>query len=151
MVILEGKAAEVADRLFDRGAVMFAGVGQAPAEGFRLKLHERAPEAPLSPIYISIRSKELQGGPLSNEDFDLIAELLAEMIESNGWQFDILAGIPQAGDPIAEALDRLLRQSDPRLQLWKLSKVEIGDQRRIGPPSHAVLFSRRANGVLLVD
>lgn len=121
---LEGTAAKVADMLFDRKAVKFG--------AFRLKLHEKEPDAPLSPIYLNIRAEGHKDGTLLPEDFELIAEYLEELIESNGWEFKFMAGIPLAGEPIAEALFGRLKLAHPDLVLLHFNKEEDASGRRIG-------------------
>lgn len=83
----------LAGQLFDIGAVKF---GQ-----FKLKVHERQPEAPLSPIYIDLRL--LRRFPdAKNAAVDVYEELLEPL------EFDLIADVPTAATPIASSLaDRL--------------------------------------------
>jgi orotate phosphoribosyltransferase len=149
---LTGYAAQFADMLFVRRAVKFAGVDGEPEEGFKLKAHEKDPSLPLSPIYLNIRAEGHKGGTLRPEDYGLIARVLKEWIE---WcytlDFDYLVGIPEAGEPIADALEDLLRPEMPELYRLHLIKVEHEGKRHIGPPAEEpeVLYPR--NYVMLVD
>ena len=79
-------------------------------KGFRLKLHEVNPEAPLSPIYVDLRA--LQRDPESKRiAVDVLEELLRPL------SADVIAGIPLAATPLASSLsDRLgIGMVTPRL------------------------------------
>lgn len=76
----------------DTSPVDFAQEGE-----FALKLHEKNPDAPLSPIYINLRN-------LPDNILDQIGKVLTE-IPSEG-KPDFCTGIPSAGDPIAKAYSR---------------------------------------------
>jgi uridine monophosphate synthetase len=127
---MQGAKAELADRLFEVGAIKLAGVGEAPAEGFRLKLHEKNPDAPLSPIYLNLRTPDNKGGTLTPEVLELIAVVMMERLPLH---FTYVIGIPNAGTPIAEELFRHLKHDPvyPHVQLLHLGKVEQEAGRRI--------------------
>lgn len=108
---------QLALRLFDAGAIKFG--------AFRLKLHEKNPDAPLSPIYITLRKPEA-GGPLTDEDVEAIGQELYTIVKKKKILFDLVAGIPRAGEPLAEVVSRL--SGRPLLKLGK--KIE-GDTRKI--------------------
>lgn len=80
---------ELALKLFDIGAVKFG--------EFRLKLHEKEPEAPLSPIYIDLRV--LRSFP---RVMYMAVRLYEEMIADAA--FDIIADVPTAATPIVAIL-----------------------------------------------
>jgi len=145
---LEGTAAQVADMLFDRGAVKFAGVAGAPQEGFKLKLHEKEPDAPLSPIYLNIRGVGHKDGTLLPEDFDLIAALLGNLIDAFCREYEYLAGIPVAGEPIADALMRKYSSMQSNVRQLHFRKQENQSERRIGEIQEDVEADRR---IVLVD
>jgi orotate phosphoribosyltransferase len=105
------------DRIYEREAVKFG--------ASKLKLHEKHPDAPLSPIYITLR-KSGAGGSLAEEDVKIIGEELYLMIKRKRILFDLVAGIPRAGEPFAEVISRL--SGRPLLKLGK--KVEV-DTRKI--------------------
>lgn len=128
---LEGAAVEVADMLLERGVVKFAGVAGEPAEGFRLKLHEKNPEARLSPIYLNIRAEGYKDGTLRSEDFRLIADLLCGIANDVWPDFRFIAGIPEAGEPIADAMMARLAPDRPDLVQLHLVKEEDKGGRRI--------------------
>ena len=108
---------QLADRIHDRGAIKFG--------AFKLKLHEKYPDAPLSPIYITLRKPEI-GGPLTDEDVEAIGQELYELVKKRKVLFDLVAGIPRAGEPLAEVVSRL--SGRPLIKLGK--KIE-GDTRKI--------------------
>lgn len=81
-------------QLFDIGAFKFG--------SFRLKLHEKNPDAPLSPIYVDLRIlrsfPEVMNSAVATYE-DLIGKLT----------FDILADVPTAATPIVAILSHRLR------------------------------------------
>jgi len=80
-------------QLFDIGAIKFG--------DFRLKLHDKNPEAPLSPVYIDLRV--LRRFPEAKAAaVDVYQELVQPL------RFDLLADIPTAATPLVSSLsDRL--------------------------------------------
>jgi orotate phosphoribosyltransferase len=85
-----------ADALLDCGAVKFG--------AFRLKLHEREPDAPLSPIYLDLRV--LRSWP---DAMDTAVSVLAEMITAKQLAFTRYADIPMAATPLVAILMHLTR------------------------------------------
>lgn len=91
-ILNEGKE-RLALRLFDIGAIKFG--------GFRLKLHEEKPEAPLSPFYIDLRN--IRSFPqVMEETVDVYKSLLKDL------EFDLLADVPTAATPIVTNLSSQL-------------------------------------------
>ncbi|MFA6973308.1 MAG: phosphoribosyltransferase family protein [Parcubacteria group bacterium] len=132
---------DVARRIFEKGAFLFG--------AFRLKLHEKNPNAPLSPFYLNIRNKNNpKPGPLDDEDYDLIAKGLLEVTQDSGVEFDAIAPIPRAGDPIAEAILRVVG-ADSKFRIIPLSKEEDGGGRRIVPK--AGFEYKQGERILLID
>lgn len=80
-------------QLFEIGAVKFG--------AFRLKLHERKPDAPLSPIYIDLRI--LRSFP---EVMKSAIAVYRELIR--GLEFKLLADVPTAATPIVGILSHEL-------------------------------------------
>src|SRR5690349_8933839 len=67
----------------------------AQEDEFALKLHERKPDAPLSPVYINLRN-------LPPEVLDQVGVVMTEMTEDEE-QPNFCAGIPEAGMPLVAA------------------------------------------------
>ncbi|MDD5071631.1 MAG: phosphoribosyltransferase family protein [Patescibacteria group bacterium] len=132
--------ARVADMIFAREALKFG--------AFRLKLHEKFPDAPLSPFYLNLRTPDNpKPGPLTPEDCILAAELLWRKILESGLTFSAIAGIPNAGDPLAEAIEKVA--AAPRcFKIIRLRKKVEGDKRQIMP---LVGDYRQGERVLLLD
>ena len=107
----------VADGIFHVGAIQFG--------AFKLKLHEKKPDAPLSPIYITLRTPE-NGGPLSSANVELIGQELFAVAKRAAVKFDLVVGIPRAGDPFAEVVSGLSGKP-----LLKLGKKIAEDSRKI--------------------
>jgi uridine monophosphate synthetase len=85
-----------ADALLATGAVKFG--------AFRLKLHEKQPDAPLSPIYVDLRT--LRSFPDALDDAVLT---LVEMIAARSLVFDLYADVPQAATPLVAVLAHITR------------------------------------------
>jgi len=79
---------KVAKMIYERGAFKFG--------EFKLKLHEKNPDALLSPFYLNLRTKDNPGmkGPLTNDNCDLIAKAFVARIVSEDVSYDAIAGIP---------------------------------------------------------
>lgn len=93
---LTEKQRAFADALLACGAVKFG--------AFRLKLHEREPDAPLSPLYVDLRV--LQSYP---DAMDAAVAMLAELISTRGLRFSRYAGIPMAATPLVAVLSHVTR------------------------------------------
>jgi uridine monophosphate synthetase len=85
-----------ADALLTTGAVKFG--------AFRLKLHEKQPDAPLSPIYVDLRT--LRSFPDALDD---AVVTLVEMIAARALSFDLYADVPQAATPLVAVLTHVTR------------------------------------------
>lgn len=109
------RSEQLADRLFERGAIKFG--------AFKLKLHEKKPDAPLSPIYITLRKPP--DGPLTDEDIEAIGQELFAIVQKRKILFDLVAGIPRAGEPLAEVVSRF--SGRPLIKLGK--KIEGGTRK----------------------
>ncbi len=114
---------ELAIELFKIGAIQFG--------EFRLKMHEKYPNAPLSPIYVNLRMSPK--GNLTDEIIGKIGQALWEIARKPGFLFQLVVGLPKAGDPLANAL---VKASDGVIgcdQLIFLKKEETSTGRRILP------------------
>ncbi|HMK82199.1 MAG TPA: hypothetical protein VK503_00630 [Candidatus Bathyarchaeia archaeon] len=89
--------------MLDKGAVKFG--------DFRLKLHDKCPNAPPSPIYLDLRI--LRSLPDVMDSAVEVYESLA-----NGLKFDLLADIPRAATPIVAILSHKSRvpMVSPRME-----------------------------------
>lgn len=114
---------------------------------FVLKLHEKRPEAPLSPYYINLRN-------LPDRLLTLVAGSIAAstnpLLEEGS--LDFCAGIPSAGDPIAEKY--LTCTGIPLRQVF--GKAESSSGRKIVPAlealgKHNELWKDKWNRLLLID
>ena len=94
---------KLAKQLFDVDAIKFG--------AFRLKLHEKKPDAPLSPIYVDLRI--LRSFP---EVMDSTIEVYEEL--THALKFDVLADVPTAATPIVALLSHSMRipMISPRLE-----------------------------------
>lgn len=123
------------DMIYDRGSVKFG--------AFKLKLHEEDPEAPLSPIYINLRKSP--DGPLKDEDIEAIGQEIYKFVKDKEIDFDLVVGIPKAGDPIAKVVAQLSGKP-----LLKLNKKTEGDKRRIDSIANGGDY-QKGQRVLIVD
>lgn len=123
--MLKGKFAQVADLLFELGAIKFG--------AFRLKLHETNPDAPLSPIYLNLRTSDNpKPGPLTPVVLDLIGDVMYGLIHIDRIaRFNYFTGIPNAGDPFADALAPKLAGWDKNVEQIHLIKEEKDGKREI--------------------
>lgn len=85
---------KLAGQLLNIGAIKFG--------NFRLKLHEKNPDAPLSPIYIDLRL--LRSFP---EVIDSAVDVYRNL--SNHFVFDVYADVPTAATPMVAILSHVTR------------------------------------------
>src|SRR3989344_1055180 len=87
---------------------------------FKLKLHEKTPDAPLSPIYLNIRE-------LPDWLYVLAGDILHDLVV---WErisdFDYVIGIPKAGEPIGRAFAKAVGKPHLRIE-----KTEGEGERKI--------------------
>jgi len=100
----------LAHSLFDIGAIKFG--------AFRLKLHEKNPEAPLSPYYVDLRVL-----PRYPQVMREVAKVYAELA-TEAQPYDACLGIPDAANPLATAF--ALETKTPLIYLRKEEKVGHG-------------------------
>lgn len=133
--------------LFDAGA--FLDKSRSPeGKGFRLKLHEKDPNAPLSPFYLNLRTPDNpKSGPLTPELVQAVGAAMCQVVEEAAVPYDAIAGIPRAGEPFAAAVHASVVAET--LPLLHFEKIEEGGTRRIG---RLILPEEcRARSLLLVD
>lgn len=125
-------------------------VTRGKERGFKLKLHETNPDAPLSPFYLNLRTPDNpKQGPLTPTIVDLAARCMLTLSMDNKkldteLRPDAVAGVPRAGDPFALDVARL--SGRPFLQM---NKVTIDGQRRVTSIVNA--DTPQGSSVLLVD
>lgn len=119
-------------------------------KGFRLKLHEKHPGAPLSPFYLNLRTVDhpTAPGPLQPEHVDAIGRELYDLAQRRNFSFAHVAGIPHAGDPFAKALAATARSAGKTVNVLQLKKSDDGHSRRVTEVTGRFLPGDR---VLLVD
>ena len=121
--------------------------------GFKLALHDKNPTAPLSPIYVSLRTpKNPKPGPLLPEHVMTIATEMERVVEKAHWKFDCVAGIPRAGVPFAESFAQVRAQLKRTIKVVRLRKNSRGS-RSISVENDYVVREQteQRSRVLLVD
>lgn len=83
-------------------ALQLIDIGAIKLGAFKLKLHEKKPDAPLSPIYIDLRI--LRSFPAV---MDSAIQVYKELI--HGLRFDLLADVPTAATPIVAVLSHEIK------------------------------------------
>lgn len=90
--MLTERQKKLALSLFDVGAIQFDF-----SRGWRLKLHEKHPDAPLSPFYIDLRRLQSK--------LTVKREAVAALTEqAKGLKYDCIVGIPLAAVPLASSM-----------------------------------------------
>lgn len=119
-------------------------------KGFAFKHHERLPDAPLSPSYVSLRVPENKG-VLQPRDVWSIARFMYLHLRQRRIRFDGICGIPNAGEPFADAFEKLYRQWCGKEigRVW-LRKDTNAKGRKVGGVAH-VRSVAPGQRVLLLD
>lgn len=121
--------------------------------GFRLKLHERQPDAPLSPVYLNLRVPENpKPGPLTPEAVELSGRVLYRRATANLLGYDYVVGVPRAGEPLAQAFQRAAECDSREVAILTLVKEDgdKGGSRRVTGLAPGQDFKPGAT-VLLID
>ena len=116
-LFLDPNAHELSPRLQDLLRLLFQ-LGAIKFGGFKLKLHDTNPDAPLSPIYANLRTSDNpKPGPLTSMAVDSIALEMMELVRQARLppRYQHLAGIPNAGLPFALAFQRQTLINPPKL------------------------------------
>jgi len=128
---------QLAIKLFKAGAIF----GE-----FEFKLHEIYPDAPK--FFMKLNLRKPPDGNLTDELIAEIGALYVEIARRNNLKFDLLVGLPKAGDPLAEAFI-INGGADSRQRIF-LKKEDLGfGKRKILPE----IFGKREKGnvVLCID
>jgi orotate phosphoribosyltransferase len=120
---MEDQKRQLGNLLFRLKAIQFG--------EFRLKLHEKNPDAPPSPIYLMLRTDKhpTNPGPLTDEAMGKIGRLMADMVIGTVI-FDRFAGIPEAGEPFADELERAFEGVPNAPTRLYLHKEQLSDSTR---------------------
>ncbi|HEY4499140.1 MAG TPA: orotidine-5'-phosphate decarboxylase [Candidatus Paceibacterota bacterium] len=136
--VAEKIAREISLGLVDRFHTALFDLKKIKFGAFKLKLHEKNPDAPLSPIYLNIRE-------LPDWLYTLAGDVLHDLIIQEGIaDFDYVIGIPKAGEPIGVALAKAIGKPHLRIE-----KTETDGGRKI--TSHILDSFEKGKRVLLVD
>ncbi len=112
--------------LWDIGAMLTAAsdhplvVERGLERGFKLKLHEKNSDDPLSSFYLNLRTVDNpKPGPLTPKIVDLAACCMFELCLERTLMFDAVVGVPRAGDPFAQAFARFARTTCLTMDKWE--------------------------------
>ena len=148
--MLTGKLADVVAGLFDLGAVK-----TDTKKGFEMKLHERTPDAPYSPIFFNLRTRDNpKAGPLTPEIVQMMGEVMFDRVRDTMRTVpDVICGIPRAGEPFTDVVERCFAKLSPGHtpeRVWLEKKEEEGKRTVIANPGSRVK-SRPCTGILFDD
>ncbi len=129
--------------LFDLHAIEFG--------EFALVMHDDHPNAPKSPFRLNFRTPDNpKPGPMTAEVLELIGRALVQKVLASDIILDCIAGVPNAGDPIAAAFAKVAAaEFSWPLRCAKLTKVEENGERRV--VATASTFAANEHRVLLID
>lgn len=102
--------------------------------GFLLKLHEQTPDAPLSTIFLNLRTPDNpKPGPLTDEAIELAGRVLYRRATSALLGYDYVVGVPRAGEPLAQAFQAAATRDSREVSLLTLTKDDggAGGKRRV--------------------
>jgi len=118
--------------IFDIGAFMDK-TRSPEGEGFKLKLHETDPKAPLSPIYLNLRTPDNpKPGPLTPEVVMEIGQNLYDLSVKAALSYDHIASVPRAGDPLVDAFAKIhSKRREYELSVIRLGKEESPERRQV--------------------
>lgn len=122
---------EVLNSLLHNVAAMILRIGAVKFGEFRLKLHEKNPDAPLSPFFFNLRTPDNpKPGPLDDKCVYFIAMLFYQLVRELGIKYDRICGVPRAGEPFAREFAKIARL--PEDHIITLGKEETASARKIG-------------------
>lgn len=113
--------------------------------GFKLRLHQEDPDAPLQPFYFNLRTPENpKSGPLTPDIIYHTAGCMHQIMYKEKLTCDAVAGVPRAGDRFARALAELIKKPYIPMKKW-----EYGEKRHIAELEGPISVSIKK--VLLID
>jgi uridine monophosphate synthetase len=138
------------DDLHDLALELFK-IGAVKCEGYyKLKLHEQNPKAPLSPIFLNLRTADNpKPGLLTPKIVADIANIFYAYVMENGIVFDFIVGIPNAADPFVKAFAALIPGGEEKIlyleketeaEMRKIGKLKDESKAKIFPGAIALLF-----------
>jgi len=100
--------------------------------GYKMKIHETQPDTPRSPIFLDLRTHDNpKPGPLTPEIIGEIGQILWDIAKDKKLVFDGVAGLPNAGLPIAEAFVAAAKRDGVEIPLLILGKETTTEKRTI--------------------
>lgn len=122
--------------------------------GFLLKQHVDRPGAKRSPFKINLATPAMRPeGRLTEVDIKKIARFMWLQSQELGLRFDGVAGVPHAGNPLAEEFVRVAYHEDAGRDLARLTldKYAEGGKRHVGKLLKVTRELPRGSTVLLLD
>lgn len=135
----------LANELFNIGAIQFG--------SFKLKLHEKNLNAPLSPIYLNLRTSDNPKlGNLTLKITTQIGRLMHLIAFQKKLEYRLVVGIPNAGTPFAKSFAKE-NFFNPNIPLLELSKeINSDGTRRISKLiSNQKIINDTMKCVIVVD
>lgn len=123
-------------------------INRGSERGFKLKLHDRQPDAPLSPFYLDLRVPP--AGRLSQSTVECAGRALHWKSQVTGLDYQYIIGLPQAGEPFAQHFPRTRNPLCSEVTLLHMRKEELpdGTRRLAGPVSG---YYHAGGRVLIID
>lgn len=131
---------KLAIEIFNAGIPVF--------EESKFKLHEEFPDAPWFLMKCNLRRSP--DGSLTDKLIEKIAMQFVETVRKKRIKFDLVCGLPKAGDPFAEKFLEIWNETYPdKKRIVHLEKGEVGGKRRILEPIKGEF--RAGETVLMID
>jgi orotate phosphoribosyltransferase len=119
-------------------------------KGFKIALHDKLPDAPLSPFYLNLRQTGIKGGTLEQGHIDDIGKSMYLLGTEHGLfsQGRATCSIPAAGDPYLAVIMKLAAQDGLKIDRFFLEKVDRSGKRFIRLAQQSVAVWK---DVLMID
>jgi orotate phosphoribosyltransferase len=149
MAELSAGQIELARDLYEVGAIQLKKEGEP---GFKLKIHQTNPDAPLSPIFLNLRTPDNTTHSEGKLTADIVLRAGGEMLEVTqraDLTFDHVAGIPNAGVPFERGLrERAFSGPGPYSKVTLHKEGDLQSRRITGQVDGSYAEGDR---VLLID